>query len=57
MISVRRKRFSNGVILGFLPGEWWIGVRRDWGSEMLCFGLLGFMLLVPLETFHRAGRR
>lgn len=49
---MKRRRFANGVVIGFRRREWWIGARYDLQCDHWEIGLLGLTLLVPLELFR-----
>lgn len=57
MTRVLRKRFSNGLIVGFRTREWWIGARRDFPSDSVWIGLFGLMLIIPNEFWWNRRNR
>jgi len=50
---MRRKRLRNGLIVVAIGGNWWIGVRRDYGAVGYEVCLLGLMLFIPDEYWAR----
>lgn len=52
-----RKRFANGLIIGFRRGEWWVGARHNFVGDAWELGLFGLTLIIPLETVWRWRRK
>lgn len=52
----KKIRFRNGWFMGFRRGEWWIGVRHDFGCDWAEVGFLGLSLIIPKEAWYRRQR-